>query len=44
MFTQSDMVVIPVQAVPGLYEDVMVPKLRDFFFQNMSKTLVAHRY
>ena len=44
VFTQSDMVVIPVQAVPGLYEDVMVPKLRDFFFQNMSKTLVAHRY
>ena len=44
VFTQRDMVVIPVVRVPRLYEDTMVPKLRRFFFQHMAKALVMRRH
>ena len=30
VFTEVDMAVIAVHALPGLYEEVMVPKLREF--------------
>ena len=40
VYTAVDFAVITVHAVPGLYSEVMVPKLRDFYFQNLVPQVV----
>ena len=43
VFTEVDMAVIVVHAMPGLYEEVMVPKLRQFFLKHVAPLIVLHR-
>ena len=43
VFTEVDLAVVTVHAVPGLYEEVMVPKLREFYCKYMAPLIVLRR-
>ena len=39
-FTNTDVKTVEVQSVPGLYEEVMVPKLKNFFESYVARAMV----